>query len=216
MKWNENPRHLKKIREEKIYQCFLNVLTKIVFVYIWAKKHLLDYIKLTNKQAKPIKILSNLGQISLQKNNPIFLSVQLSEIWVISIKNSYSSQLIWGKISRQIKAKFCPNLANGKKKFSEKRSEMEDNQQRLPFFLRIHAHSGKYHIKKSVSEIFCEMAECKISLFQWKFEKEIMLKRHMTLSSHYNFTCFFIQKTLKVNQTFSQENCSFGTGVERL
>ena len=134
--------------------------TKIVFVYFWHKKHLLECIKLTNKQAKPIKIHSNLGQIFLPKNNPIFLSVQLSKIWVITMKNSYSSQLIWGKISRQIKAKFCQNLAKGKRNFSKKRSEMEDNQQRLPFFLRIHAHSGKYYIKKSVSEIFCQMAEC--------------------------------------------------------
>ena len=38
---------------------------------------------------------------------------------------------------------------------------MEDNQQRLPFFLRIHAHSGKYHVKKSISEIFCQMASVK-------------------------------------------------------
>ena len=37
---------------------------------------------------------------------------------------------------------------------------MEDNQQRLPFFLRIHAHSGKYPIKKSDSEIFRQMAKC--------------------------------------------------------
>ena len=123
--------------------------TKIVFVYIWHKKHLLDYIKLTNKQAKPIKIHSNLGQIFFPKNNPIFLSVQLSEPWVISMKNSNSSQLIWGKISRQIKAKFCPNLTNRKMNFSKKKgSEMEDNQQRLPFFLRIHAPQWQISHKK--------------------------------------------------------------------
>ena len=132
------------------------------------------------------------------------------------MKNSNPSHLTWGKFYHQLKTKFCPNFECRKIDFSKKRSEMEDNQQRLPFFLRIHAHSGKYHIKKSVSEIFCQMAECKISLLQWKFEKEIMLKRHMTLSSHYNFTTLLIKKTLKVNQTFSQENCSFGTGVERL
>ena len=121
--WKSIPRHLKKQRRKKnlpiFYEC-----TKIVFVYsIWHKKHLLDYMKLTNKQAKPIKIHSNLGQIFFPKNKPIFLLVQLSETWVISMKNSHSSQLIWGKISGQIKIKFCPNLTNKKMNFSKKRDQ---------------------------------------------------------------------------------------------
>ena len=122
MKIKSQTSKTKETKEEKNLPMFFEC-TKIVFVYIWHKKHLLDYIKLTNKQAKPIKIHSNLGQIFFPKNNPIFLSVQLSETWVISMKNSNCSQLIWGKISGQIKVKFCPNLTNRKINFSKKRDQ---------------------------------------------------------------------------------------------
>ena len=76
------------------------------------------------------------------------------------MKNSNPSHLTSGKFYHQLKTKFCSNFECRKIDFSKKRSEMEDNQQRLPFFLRIHAHSGKYHIIKTVSENFCQMVEC--------------------------------------------------------
>ena len=75
------------------------------------------------------------------------------------MKNSNPSHLTRGKFSDQMESNFAKILQVKKLISAKKRSEMEDSQQRLPFFLRIHAHSGKYPIKKSNKEIFCQIPE---------------------------------------------------------